>query len=130
MTVDEFLNLQPMERQPIMTALHHIIITGDHTVVPVVEAMMGKEMIIYKERCYMKYALSGVKKYMSFHCMPIYGSAALPAKYAGLLPGAKFQKGCINFNSITDLPIAIAGDLISDCSKVSIVDMLENRKRK
>jgi hypothetical protein len=103
---------------------------NDQTVTPIVEMMMGKEMIIYKERNYMKYALSGVKQYMSLHCLPIYGSPVLHAKYAGLLPEAKLQKGCINFTSADQFPMNIASSLISDCSKISIADMLENRKKK
>jgi hypothetical protein len=130
MTANEYISLQSPERQGIMNALHDVIIANDQTVKPVVEMMMGKEMIIYKERNYMKYALSGVKQYMSLHCLPIYGSPVLHSKYAGLLPAAKFQKGCINFTSVDELPVSIAGSLISDCAKISIADMLENRKKK
>ncbi|HEY4325372.1 MAG TPA: hypothetical protein VGN20_15340 [Mucilaginibacter sp.] len=130
MTANEYISAQPAERQQMMRALHDAITAADPTVTPIVEPMMGKEMIIYKERGYMKYALSGVKNYMSLHCMPIYCNPALHSRYVGLLPAAKFQKGCVNFNGADELPIAIAANLISDCSKVSIADFLENRKKK
>ncbi|HEY2581445.1 MAG TPA: hypothetical protein VGI43_06545 [Mucilaginibacter sp.] len=130
MTPDEYISAQPADRLQIMHALHDAMTAGDRSVTPIVEAMMGKEMIIYKERGYMKYALSGVKNYMSFHCMPIYCNPALHSRYVGLLPAAKFQKGCINFVGPDDFPITIAANLISDCAKVSIADFLENRKKK
>jgi hypothetical protein len=66
---------------------------NDKTVTPVVEPMMGKEMIIYKEATTMKYALSGVKAHISLHCLPMYMNPAIHQKYEPLLPAAKFQKG-------------------------------------
>ena len=129
MTADEFISTQPEERQRILTALHSAILAKDKAVIPVVEPMMGKEMIIYKERGYMKYGLSSVKNYMTIHCMPIYMNQVLRDRYQALLPAAKFQKGCINFNKDEDLPQATADQLFSDCAAVSIADMLESRRR-
>ena len=130
MTATQYISTQPAEWQKHMTALHEAIISGDKTVMPVIEQMMGKEMILYKERGYMKYGLAGVKKYMSLHCLPIYMNPVFHSKYEGLLPKAKLQKGCINFTDNDELPVAIAAALIADCSKISIADMLENRKKK
>lgn len=130
MTPIEYLAQQLPERQPIMTALHDAIIANDKTVVPVVEPMMGKEMIIYKEATTMKYALSGVKAHISLHCLPMYMNPAIHQKYEPLLPLAKFQKGCVNFTGKEAMPMDVATQLIADCAGVSIVAMLENRKKK
>lgn len=130
MSIDEYLESQPEGRREIMYALHNAIISQDETVEPVVEPMMGKEMIVYKERSYMKYGLSGVKNYMSVHCMPIYCNPALHERYARLFPGAKFQKGCINFKSAAEIPVEIAANLFADCASVSIADMIEMRNKK
>ncbi len=130
MTIDEYINQQLSERQQLMHGIHNAIITNDKAVTPVIEAMMGKEMIIYKEKCYMKYGLSGVKNHMSLHCMPMYMDPALHEKYAKLLPGAKFQKGCINFTNGDVIPIAIMEKLFTDCAAINIADVLENRKKK
>ena len=92
--------------------------------------MMGKEMILYEDRCYMKYGLANAKKHMSFHCLPIYMNPALHAKYVDLLPAAKVQKGCINFTDEEEMPAAVFVDLIVDCSSVDIAAVLENRKKK
>jgi hypothetical protein len=78
----------------------------------------------------MKYGLASTKNYMSLHCLPMYMNPALHAKYAGLLPAAKFQKGCINFTGGDAMPPAVVSALIAECSSISIADMLEKRKKK
>lgn len=130
MTIPEYLAAQPVERQELLTALHEAIIANDKTITPVIEPMMGAEMILYKEKCYMKYGLASMKKHMSVHCLPMYMNPPLHAKYVGLLPDAKFQKGCFNFSTATDVPVEIVGSLIADCEKVSIAEMIESRNKK
>lgn len=130
MQITEFINQQPDERQATLTAIHEAITANDPSVVPVIKSMMGKEMILYEERCYMKYGLASTKNYMSLHCMPIYMNPTLHAQYVPKLPAAKFQKGCINFTDGEALPVNVLIDLIGDCSKIDIAAMLENRKKK
>jgi len=130
MEVSEFISTTPSDRQELLSALHDLIMTNDQSVNPVVKPMMGSEMILYEERSYMKYGLASTKKYMSLHCLPMYMNPQLHAKYEGLLPAAKFQKGCINFTDAAEMPSAIVTDLITECSSVSIASILENRKRK
>lgn len=130
MTIPEFISQQPAERQPLMTALHEAIMSNDATVTPVIEPMMGKEMIIYKEQKYMKYGLASVKNYMSLHCLPMYMNPVLHGKYEPMLPAAKFQKGCINFTNAEEMPVDIAAALIKDCAGISIAALLEARNRK
>jgi hypothetical protein len=129
MSPEEHIHTLADERQEIMNSLHQIVLNRDKSISPVVELMMGKLMIVYKERGYMKYGLASGKKYMSFHCMPIYGSHELHDKYMNLLPGANFQKGCINFNSIVEMPLEVADNLLQDCASISIATLIENRKR-
>lgn len=129
MTVTEYISSAPAERQAVLTTIHQTILANDPTVIPVIKPMMGKEMILYEERCYMKYGLTSTKNYMSLHCLPIYMNPPLHAKYAGLLPAAKLQKGCINFTDGEALPPKILTALIVDCSAISIATMLENRKK-
>ena len=129
MKVSEYISSMPSDRQALLTALHDVIMTNDPGVNPVVKPMMGKEMILYEERGYMKYGLASIKNYMSLHCLPMYMNPPLHAKYVGQLPAAKFQKGCINFTDAAAMPPAIVAALIADCSPVSIAAMIENRKR-
>lgn len=130
MTIIEFIKNWPADRQATLTELHETILTNDPIVVAVIKPMMGKEMILYEERCYMKYGLASTKNHMSLHCLPMYMNPALHAKYVGLLPDAKFQKGCINFTDGAAMPLTMVAALIADCSAINIADMLEKRKKK
>lgn len=125
MSISKFISSQPSERQKLLNAIHETIIQTDETVKPQVEAMMGKEMIVYKASGVFKYGLSSVKNYMSLHVMPIYGSAMLYSKYKSLLKAANFQKGCINFKSEADMPMDILKELIQDCSKIDLQKIKE-----
>jgi hypothetical protein len=130
MSITEFISGAPEERQPVLNAMHEAIMANDPTVIPVVKPMMGKEMILYEERSYMKYGLASTKNYMSLHCLPMYMNPALHQQFEKLLPEAKFQKGCINFKDEAAMPVAVLAKLIADCSAVSIAAMLEKRKNK
>jgi len=124
--VKNYITGQPRDRQNILFSIHSVIVEGDKTVIPVVKPMMGKEMIIYEDRSFMKYALAGVKNYMSLHVLPMYGSKVLFSKYQTLLPAAKFQKGCINFNTAEEMPLEIVRQLIWDCSTIDLLKIREN----
>jgi hypothetical protein len=129
MQASEYISKQAPERQAILSAIHSIIVKEDSSVLSEIGLMMGKEMILYKERGFFKYGLSSVKNHMSLHIMPIYMSSPLHAKYQKLLPQVEFQKGCINFKCAADVPLDIMEQLFADCAKVDIAAMLEKRKR-
>ena len=124
--IEHYISTQPSERQSILASIHSIIIREDKTILPIVEPMMGKEMIVYKGKGLMKYGLAGMKNYMSLHVMPIYGSKTLFSKYQSLLPKAYFQKGCINFDTADKMPLEIVRQLIADCSKIDLLKMRED----
>jgi hypothetical protein len=132
--VEDYISTQPSDRQSVLTGIHSIIVEEDKTIVPIVEPMMGKEMIVYKSTAMMKYGLAGMKNYMSLHVLPIYMSETLFSKYKSLLPKAIFQKGCINFDSAEEMPLGIVRQLIADCSKIDLAkirqDQLKERKEK
>jgi len=132
--VKHYIESQPQNRQGILTDIHLIIVQEDKTVVPIVEPMMAKEMIVYKGKGFMKYGLASVKNYMSLHVMPIYGSKILFTKYQALLNKAKFQKGCINFYTEDEMPLEIVRQLFADSSKIDLLkireDYLKEKKQK
>ncbi len=129
-----YISTQPQDRQGILSDIHSIILEEDKTVIPEIEPMMGKEMIVYKGKGLMKYGLAGVKNYMSLHVMPIYASKTLFSKYKSLLNKANFQKGCINFETSEKMPLEIVRQLIADCSKIDLMkirqDYLAEKKLK
>ena len=120
MTIPEFIANQPEERQALLSQLHEIIIQKDKTVTPVIAPMMGKDMIIYNAPGTFKYGLASVKKYMSLHVLPMYGSPVIYEKYKALLKEASFQKGCINFSNKEEMPLKIVKELIAECAKIDL----------
>ncbi|HEV9038388.1 MAG TPA: hypothetical protein VGQ51_17250 [Puia sp.] len=130
MTATDYISGQDPARRKVLSDIHSIILKEDSTVAAEVGLMMGKEMILYKERGYFKYGLSSVKSYMSMHVMPIYGGSPLHARYQKLLPQAEFQKGCINFRNEAEVPPDVLQRLFADCANVSIAALLEKRTRK
>ena len=127
MTPNEYIAKQDISRKQILGDIHRIILEEDPKIEAEVGLMMGKEMILYKDRKCFKYGLASVKNHMSLHLMPIYMNTTLHAKYLSLLPHAEFQKGCINFKTPGDVPSPVIRQLLADCSKISIADMLEKR---
>ncbi len=131
--IEQFLAEQPEAWQPMMADLNRIILSADPSVTPVVEPMMGKRMIIYKDRGSMKYALAGMKDFMTLHVLPIYGSPALSEKYKALLPKAGFRKGCFNFTGPDQVPPEVARQLFEECAPIDLVkireDYLKSRKK-
>jgi hypothetical protein len=125
MDIKDYILKQPPARQNILTSIHRTIVVEDKSVTAQVQTMMGKEMIVYKGKGQMKYGLASVKNYMSFHVMPIYGSIKLHTKYKALLNKAKFQKGCINFETDDQMPMDIVKQLIVDCSPLDLAKIKE-----
>ena len=124
MTPKQYLDTLPKERKVIISKLREYILKSDPLVKEVVAGMMGREMLMYMQGDFMKYALSSVKDHMSFHSMVMYGSSVrfggggLREKYEKLLPKAKFQKGCINFKSALQLPLDVAEKIVKEMAKV------------
>jgi hypothetical protein len=129
MQPDDFIVQQLAARQSLLAHIHATILANDQSVTAVVEGMMGKEMIVYKCKGTMKYALSSVAKHISLHLMPIYANPVLHAKYQALLPDAKFQKGCINFIHAAEMPITVVAELIQDCAPFDLAKMREDHLR-
>lgn len=127
MSIAAFISSQPIERQELLSQLHEVIIDNDKTVTAVVAPMMGKEMIIYNAPGTFKYGLASVKKHMSLHLLPMYGSSIIYEKYKALLKEASFQKGCINFKSKEEIPLNIVTDLIIECAKIDLIAIREEQ---
>ncbi|MDB5229418.1 MAG: hypothetical protein JWN76_223 [Chitinophagaceae bacterium] len=129
MSVPSYFLKQEPGRKEILSSIHSIITQEDKTVDGSVGLMMGKEMILYKQKGYFKYGLASVKNYMTLHVMLIYGDSPLHSKYKTLLPKADFQKGCINFKTAEEMPLDIIRQLFNDCAKVDYAAMLSKYKK-
>jgi hypothetical protein len=130
MTPSQFIDALESPRKEAISSIHKIILKTNKGLIAEVADMMGKQMLIYKNRGFFTYALSSVKSHMSLHLMPIYGSPALHEKYAKLLQQAKFQKGCINFKKAEEMPLKMVEQLMIECSKVDMEVLMEKFKKK
>jgi len=130
MTIEQYIDAQPTNRQHLLRDLHGLILNYDRTVVAEVSNMMGKRMILYHQDGYFKYGLSGETKLLALHCMPMYCNKALRDQFSQLLNNAKFQKGCINFISEQDLQMAVIADLIDASAKVNIPVIMSGLKQR
>jgi hypothetical protein len=129
MTAADYISKQEVERRQILSSIDAIILQEDKSVIQDVGPMMGKEMILYKEKGHFKYGLASVKNYISIHIMPIYGGSPLHEKYQKLLPSARFQKGCLNFKSAVDVPLETIRQLFADCARVGLAALIEKRDK-
>jgi hypothetical protein len=130
MTIAEHIASLPADRQALMNKLHQTILGNDPSVVAAIKPMMRQEMILYEQSGTMKYGLASAKAHLSFHCLPMYMDPALHTKYQELLPAAKFQKGCINFTDINELPPETLSELVTECAVINIAQVLADRKKK
>jgi hypothetical protein len=130
MTPKEYISSQPKERQEQLTSIHEIILATNKKVTPEIGKMMGADMIHYKIKTYFVYGLASGKNNMTLHALPMYMNKHIHEKYSKLLKKAKFQKGCINFNSVDEMPLKIITQFLTDCAKIDMVAMLENRLKK
>jgi uncharacterized protein YdhG (YjbR/CyaY superfamily) len=130
MTPAQFIDSIESPRKELISAIHILIVKTNKGLVPEVSDMMGKQMLIYKNKGFFTYALASVKSHMSLHLMPSYANPALHAKYSKLLNKAKFQKGCINFKKEEEMPLDIVEHLVTECSKVDMKALMEKFKKK
>jgi hypothetical protein len=130
MTPTQFLASLDPTRKELLSAMHKLILQTNTRVKAEVGEMMGKQMLIYKDRGIFTYALSSVKSHMSLHLMPIYGCAPLHQKHSKLLNKAKFQKGCVNFKSAEEMPLDLTKNLLIDCSAVDMVELMMKFRKK
>ena len=131
MTVTEYISKQDPERQELLSSIHQIILDTDKKISGNMGQCMGKDMILYTRTTNtpFMYALASVKNYMSLHVMPLYGSKPLHEKYSKLLPNAKIQKACINFQNESELPLDIVKQLFRECSKIDWKALLEKYQK-
>lgn len=130
MTPAEYIDKQDPERRALLTSIHRLILKTNKNVSPGVSKMMGADMIQYKTGNYFTYGLASVKNHISLHLLPMYMNKPIHEKYTGLLTKATFQKGCINFKNASEMPLDKVEQLLTDCSKIDVVAMLEKRKKK
>lgn len=91
--------------------------------------MMRSDAILYCQKDIMKYAITCHTKHISLHLMPIYCYADIHEKHKKLITSGKFQKGCINFAKLDELPVEQIGHLINECAQMPYPTQYQLDKR-
>lgn len=105
MTVTEFLKSLPKSERDVVSALRKVVKQSDKAVTEKVgKAMGGGDSLVYFEEDVFKYCIAKTKKHFSFHSLIMYAAPELHKLAKESFPGAKLQKGCLNFTSLDDIP--------------------------
>lgn len=114
--VREFYALVAEKYQPAINAFASSIAQNDPDAMLSLGKTMRSDALLYCQQGIMKYAITCHAKHISLHLMPIYCYADIHAKYKAIIKAGKFQKGCINFSKLDDLPMAEIGLMIAECA--------------
>ena len=125
MTPTEYISAQSPERQALLKSIHALILKLNKKITAEVAPMMGSEMIQYKINTYFAYALGSGKAHITLHALPMYMHKPIHEKFSKLFKKAKFQKGCINFKNADEMPLDMAEQFLTDCSKVDLVAIMK-----
>lgn len=118
MTPKQYLDALPADRKILISKLRDIILKSDPLVREVVSVVMGKEALVFLQGDTYKYALTSLENHMSLHSMVMYGFPALRTNFQRMMPKVKFQKGCINFKSGSQLSIPLIEKFMKEMAAV------------
>lgn len=107
MDIDTFIAQQEQPAaQTVFGKLHRLIQKHDPKVQAQIGTVMGKyQGITYEEEGVFKYGLNITKNHFSYHSMVMYAYPDILSALKERANKVKFQKGCLNFNSLEDIPL-------------------------
>jgi hypothetical protein len=130
MTVTEYLKSLSKENREVVSALRKIIVESDKSVKEKVgKAMGGGDSLVYFEDNVFKYCIAITKKYFSFHSLIMYSTPALYKLAQECFPDAKFQKGCINFKSLEEIPSSAFKKFMKESAKADFSPVINHYKK-
>ncbi len=129
--MDSFLTeLSPAE-QEIIEGFRKCILSLDSTVEESTEAIMSNQgAFVYKQEGVFKYGLAKTKHHFSLHSMVMYAYPETVTQLKEQSSKLKFQKGCINFKSLSDFPLSEFSALIQLFAEKDFTPILQHYKSK
>ncbi len=129
--MDSFLTeLSPAE-QEIIEGFRECILTTDSTVVENTGSFMNNQgALVYKQEDVFKYALARTKNHFTLHSMVMYAYPETVTQLKEQSSKLKFQKGCINFKSLSDFPLSEFSALIQLFAEKDFTPILQHYKSK
>ena len=129
MTVTEFLKSLPKNERDVVSALRKIVISSDKAVKEKVgKAMGGGDSLVYFEDDVFKYCIAKTKKYFSFHSLVMYSTPEIHKLAKESFPGAKLQKGCMNFTTLEMIPSGKFAKFMKASAKADFSPMIAHYK--
>lgn len=131
MTVTEYLKSLSKEEREVVSILRKIVLENDKAVKEKAgKAMGGGDSLVYFEDDVFKYCIAKTKKHFSFHSLIMYSTPALHKLAKESFPDARLQKGCLNFNSIEEIPPVKFTKFMKASAKADFSFVIEYYKRK
>lgn len=131
MDKQEYLDTLTETERKVLEQFGKVILQHDKSVLESVGRIMGPNPTLnYNEQDVFKYGLAVTKSHISFHSLVMYSNPALMDDLKAKLDKVKFQKGCINFKSLDDFPLAVFKEHMKASAKVDFSGMIRHYKSK
>ena len=131
MEKQEYLGSLEANEKEVLEQFSKVILQQDKSVVETVGRIMGPAPTLnFNEQDVFKYGLAVTSKHISFHSLVMYSNPALMEELKTKLTKVKFQKGCINFKSLEDFPLAVFKEHMKASAKVDFSPMIQHYKSK
>jgi hypothetical protein len=131
MDVQEFLAKQSKEAKDIFIVLDELIRKCDKKVQVKVEALMSvPEALAYHQEGVFKYGLTATSKHYSYHSMVMYAYPELLDDLKKEAKDLKFQKGCINFQSLEQVQGSLFEDFLMRSAQKDFQPIIDRYKKK
>lgn len=116
---------KPDKNSEIVQRLRKIILECDPSVREARGSIMkNKDALNYFQGGVFKYGLTSSKNFITFHSMVLYGTPALMDELKARLLTANFQKGCVNFRSLTDFPEEAFSEHLRKSAQIDFASMI------
>ncbi len=106
--------------------------TIDSTVREKSGKIMSQEGVVFEQEGVFKYGLTQTKKHYSFHSMVMYSDPMVMAFTKQILAACnvRIQKGCVNFESINDLPLSLFEQILRASVQADFSQTISHYKAK
>ncbi len=129
--MDSFLAELSSVDQKIIEGFRNCILSTDSTVVESTGSVMNSQgALVYKQEDVFKYALARTKNHFTLHSMVMYAYPKTVKNLKEQSSKLKFQKGCINFKSLSDFPLSEFSALIKLFAEEDFTPILQHYKSK
>lgn len=131
MEIDQYIAKLSATEQEVIHQFRKAIVENDQAISEDFGKFMSNpNAFSFNEQGVFKYGLTVAKNYISFHSLVIYTNPELMEELKLKIPKAKFQKGCINFKTLDEFPVAVLAEHIQISSKIDFSPVINRYLKK